>query len=121
MGGGFHTIKLEHDAAVLKDRPKLGPHMDDLAGKIDQLWMPIKRKHVAFSERQDCPSWLFHLECPKAGSCDHVVDSQSMRTETRPGVTLDAILFGLGRGSHCNAVIVEPTGRTLLGQTRVER
>jgi hypothetical protein len=50
-----------------------------------------------------------------------IVDSQPTRTKTRSGVTLDAILFGFGRGSHCNAVIVEPAGRTLLGQARVER
>ena len=52
---------------------------------------------------------------------DYVVDSQPTRTKTRPCVTLDAILFWCGRSSHGNAVIVEPAGRTLLGQTRVER
>ena len=85
--------------------------MDDFAGrKIDQLWMPIKRKNEAFPERQDCSRWLVQLERPKAGSLDHVVDSQPTRTETRSDVVLHVILLEFGRSRHCNAIFIQPTG-----------
>src|SRR5215471_1730395 len=96
--------------------------MDDFAGrKIEQLWMPIERKNVALPERHDCSWWLVQLECLKARSTGHIVDGQPSRPKARSCVILNARLFRFGRSSHRNAVIVEPTGRTLLGQTRIER
>ena len=40
--------------------------------------------------------------------------------QARFDVTLDLILLGLGRGRDCDAAIVEPAGRTLLGQKWVQ-
>jgi hypothetical protein len=117
------TVKAAYDTAVLKARLQLGPDMDDLAVRqVNQFWVPIERQNIAPSARQNCSNWLVKFEGSKAGSVGHIVYNQTMPTRTRFGVILlDAILSRLGRGRHCDAIIVEPTGRAFLSQVRVER